>query len=775
MKKALLIIQMGSLLLLGCGGGTGAGETGSGGSGGKGGSAGKAGSGGTAGGAGHGSGGTAGAAVGGAGGAGNDVAGASGTGGAGGMAGEGAGTGTGGTAGSGTGTGGAAGGGSGGAAGSASGGAAGGGLAGQGGGAMAGAGGGVNPAGGTSGGGVGGGAPPATYPVGGSITGLTGSGLVLQNNLGDNLTVAANGTTFTFATALANGAAYSVTVLAQPSTPTQTCTVTNGTGHLGAGPVNDVAIACSTNTYSVGGSIIGLTGNGLVLHNGSDDLPLSGSATTFTFPTKVASGAGFAVSVKTQPASPSQTCMVTGGTGTIAAGNASSITVNCTTDQFAVGGSISGLAGTVTLTNNAGDDVNVTSNGTFSFPTLVTSGQPYKIEVKTQPATPSQTCTVTNGSGTVAGAMISATVACVTNAFKLKAAVMGVKAAGLTLENGTDMLAVSADGTVTVSAAVLSGTSYTLAIASQPVGQTCTIAPPASGMMGGSDVTINVSCVDNLYTVKATVSGVAGGKVTLTNGADSLLVGNGTASFPTQLTNGASYSVAASGPVMTCTVTNGSGTIAASDATVTVACDGGLAYYFPFDGDATDQSGNGHDGEVHGAMLTTGHDGTADGAYSFDGSSWIQAPGDDLPIGNTDRTLTAWVNPAAGSGSLWGIIYWGQNDCTGYMWGLGNQGSATFWGGCNDWGSPMALAPDTWSFVAVRFTAPNTIRIRVNGTVADHTLGVNPATQASNLWLGGETIDNGNFRNYFDGSIDSVRIYNRALTDAELDTISALP
>src|SRR5437763_3711063 len=67
MKKALLIIQMGSLLLLGCGGGTGAGETGSGGSGGKGGSAGKAGSGGTAGGAGHGSGGTAGAAVGGAG------------------------------------------------------------------------------------------------------------------------------------------------------------------------------------------------------------------------------------------------------------------------------------------------------------------------------------------------------------------------------------------------------------------------------------------------------------------------------------------------------------------------------------------------------------------------------------------------------------------------------------------------------------------------------------------------------------------------------------
>ncbi|HVY37900.1 MAG TPA: LamG domain-containing protein, partial [Polyangia bacterium] len=660
------------------------------------------------------------------------------------------------------------------------GGAAGGGMAGQAGGAAGGnpaggaAGGNVNPAGGTSGGGVGGSAPPPTYAVGGTLTGLTGGGLVLQDNLGDNLTVAANATTFTFATALASGAAYSVTVLAQPSTPTQTCTVTNGAGHVGAGPVNDVAIACSTNTYSVGGSLTGLTGSGLVLHNGSDDLPVDATATTFTFPTKVASGAGFAVSVKTQPTSPSQTCMVTGGSGTIAAGNATSVTVNCTTDKFAVGGSISGLAGTVTLTNNAGDDLNVTSNGTFSFPTLVSSGQPYKIEVKTQPATPSQTCTVTNGSGTVAGAMIAATVTCVTNAFKLNAAVTGLNAAGLTLENGTDMLAVSADGTVTVSAAVLSGTSYTLAIASQPVGQTCAITPPASGMMGGSDVTINVGCTDNLYTLKASVSGVAGGQVTLKNGADTLVVGNGTASFPTQLKNGATYNVSASGPVMTCTVTDGSGTIAAADATVTVACDGGLVYYFPFDGDATDQSGNGHDGEVHGAMLTTGHDGTADGAYSFDGNSWIQAPGDGLPIGNGDRTLTAWVNPS-GTDGLWGIIYWGQDDCTGYMWGLGNQNNATFWGGCNDWVSPMALAPDTWSFVAVRFTAPNIVRIRVNSTVADHTLGVNPDTHASNLWMGGETTNNSGFRDYFNGSIDSVRIYNRALTDAELDTLSTLP
>src|ERR1035438_5510990 len=62
------------------------------------------------------------------------------------------------------------------------------------------------------------------YTIGGTVTGLTGTGLVLQDNGGDNLTVTAAGA-FTFKTSIASGGAYAVTVLAQPSTPTQTCTV----------------------------------------------------------------------------------------------------------------------------------------------------------------------------------------------------------------------------------------------------------------------------------------------------------------------------------------------------------------------------------------------------------------------------------------------------------------------------------------------------------------------------------------------------------------------
>ena len=65
-----------------------------------------------------------------------------------------------------------------------------------------------------------------TFTVGGTVSGLTGT-VVLQDNGGDNLSLSANGS-FTFATALANGAAYNVTVLTNPSG--QTCTVASGSG-----------------------------------------------------------------------------------------------------------------------------------------------------------------------------------------------------------------------------------------------------------------------------------------------------------------------------------------------------------------------------------------------------------------------------------------------------------------------------------------------------------------------------------------------------------------
>jgi hypothetical protein len=86
--------------------------------------------------------------------------------------------------------------------------------------------------------------PMTTYTVGGMVTGISGFGLILQNNGGSSLAVSLPGA-FTFAGGLSSGAAYSVTVATQPSSPTQTCVVTNGSGTVGTANVTTVAVDCT--------------------------------------------------------------------------------------------------------------------------------------------------------------------------------------------------------------------------------------------------------------------------------------------------------------------------------------------------------------------------------------------------------------------------------------------------------------------------------------------------------------------------------------------------
>ena len=98
-----------------------------------------------------------------------------------------------------------------------------------------------------------------SYTIGGTVSGLSSSKtVVLQNNAGDNLTVSANGS-FTFATSVASGAAYAVTVLTQPSG--MTCTVSNGTGTASSN-VSNVGVSCQPVVAFVFASISG--GNGQV-------------------------------------------------------------------------------------------------------------------------------------------------------------------------------------------------------------------------------------------------------------------------------------------------------------------------------------------------------------------------------------------------------------------------------------------------------------------------------------------------------------------------------
>ena len=92
--------------------------------------------------------------------------------------------------------------------------------------------------------------PGYSYTVGGTVSGLAGSGLVLQNNGGDDRSLSANGA-FSFPTPLSDTSAYTITVKTQPTTPSQICTVNNGTGTINGEPAGDVVVNCMTGSASI--------------------------------------------------------------------------------------------------------------------------------------------------------------------------------------------------------------------------------------------------------------------------------------------------------------------------------------------------------------------------------------------------------------------------------------------------------------------------------------------------------------------------------------------
>jgi len=246
-----------------------------------------------------------------------------------------------------------------------------------------------------------------SYTVGGTVNGLSGSGLILQDNASDDLTVTANGS-FSFATHAVSGSAYLVTIKSQPVSPSQTCTVTNSSGTVDSANVTSVVIACMTNSFTVGGTVSGLVGTGLLLElNGGDDLPVTANG-SFTFVGTWASGTSYAVTVKSQPSGTSQTCTVINSPGIIGAAAVANVSVTCATNAYTVGGAVTGLSGSnLVLQVNGSQDMTVGANGAFVFPTSLASGTNFIVTIKTQPVMRHEICVVTNDTGTIVATNVS--------------------------------------------------------------------------------------------------------------------------------------------------------------------------------------------------------------------------------------------------------------------------------------------------------------------------------------------------------------------------------
>jgi hypothetical protein len=336
---------------------------------------------------------------------------------------------------------------------------------------------------------------PTTYSVGGTVTGLSASGLVLQDNGTDNLTVSSGASTFTFATPQPSGTAYAVTVLTQPTG--ETCAVSGGTGTI-TGNVTSVGLTCTVNTYSIGGTVAGLSASGLVLQdNGGDNLAVASGSHSFTFTSKLNSGATYAVTVLTQPTG--ETCAVSGGTGTATA-DVTSVSISCSPATYTIGGDISGLNSSgLVLQDNGTDNLSVTSGSAkFTFSTPLDYGATYAVTVSNPPT--GETCSVSSGTGTVSGTVTTVRVACATAAYSITGGTTGLTSAGLKLKfyaaGQALSVAPSASGAASyVYPNVPYGTTIAMTFAAQPGWETCAAdAGDFSGMLTGNVSAENLTC-----------------------------------------------------------------------------------------------------------------------------------------------------------------------------------------------------------------------------------------------------------------------------------------
>jgi uncharacterized repeat protein (TIGR03803 family) len=252
--------------------------------------------------------------------------------------------------------------------------------------------------------------PPVTYTIGGNLSGLQSGQVTLLLNGANAQTISANGA-FKFSTSVNSGANYAVTVGTQPAE--QSCSVTLGSGSATAN-VSNVAVKCVSDTYSVGGTVTGMTaGTHVTLLDNGGNATVVSSNTSFTFSNQISAGGSYAVTVGTQPTG--QTCSISHGAASAVAASVSNVTVVCAVDEFSVGGNVTGLAtgDQVTLLNNGGNPTTVSANGAFTFSSPVAFGGNYAVTVQVQPV--GQTCSLTGATGTNISANPSVAVSCATS------------------------------------------------------------------------------------------------------------------------------------------------------------------------------------------------------------------------------------------------------------------------------------------------------------------------------------------------------------------------
>lgn len=208
----------------------------------------------------------------------------------------------------------------------------------------------------------------------------------------------------------------------------------------------------------------------------------------------------------------------------------------------------------------------------------------------------------------------------------------------------------------------------------------------------------------------------------------------------------------------------------------------GVIAYYPFTGNANDESDNDYNGTVEGATLANDRNGNTNSTYLFDGvDDYISLPTDfDLP----NKTISLWFNTNSfpvfdyvnnPSESWNSILTCNHPDLVNSMINLNVSninGVDKVWF-TQVWNSPIdpntisaTIDANKWYNVVLTFSSEAVSMFLDGSLVGTHAPGLDVAVNGNpNMMIGTTRIANGR---YFDGSIDDIRIYDRVLNDVEI-------
>lgn len=216
----------------------------------------------------------------------------------------------------------------------------------------------------------------------------------------------------------------------------------------------------------------------------------------------------------------------------------------------------------------------------------------------------------------------------------------------------------------------------------------------------------------------------------------------------------------------------------------------GLVAHYPFDGNADDASGNGHNGTPSGAFLTSDRMGTPNSAYRFDGQSYIRVP-EDGSFNVSNLTISLWISFLSGPycsnyvrpmsfvsksavypvGSNTGYIfpYIGFGDCNSFGLIANTTGYGYYWDFSRSFSYTSIINPDAWHLYTATFDGVSRkVYVDCNLVSNDNTYPNGSIKPNNNdLYIGVQA----GTQEYATADMDDVRIYGRALNDEEVKSM----